>query len=132
MSVNQAENSGKIVFETNRLSFSYDDSLIIAPITTVVQREDRIGIIGPNGCGKSTLVKLLVGELTPTAGTVEEGTQLEVAYYDQLRGALDRTQSAADNVSGGRDTVEVNGAARHIMSYMQDFLFEPSRILKTV
>jgi len=70
---------GKIVFETNRLSFSYDDSLIIAPITTVVQREDRIGIIGPNGCGKSTLVKLLVGELTPTAGTVEEGTQLEVA-----------------------------------------------------
>ncbi len=127
MSVNQAENSGKIVFETNRLSFSYDDSLIIAPITTVVQREDRIGIIGPNGCGKSTLVKLLVGELTPTAGTVEEGTQLEVAYYDQLRGALDRTQSAADNVSGGRDTVQVNGADRHIMSYMQDFLFEPSR-----
>ncbi len=127
MSVNQAENSGKIVFETDELSFSHGDKNIIAPLSTVIMRDDSIGIIGPNGCGKSTLVKLLVGELTPTSGSVYSGTQLEVAYYDQLRAALDPKLSAADNVSGGRDTVEVNGVARHIMSYMQDFLFEPSR-----
>jgi ATP-binding cassette subfamily F protein uup len=127
MSVNQADKSGKIVFETDRLSFAHGDRTIIAPISTVVMRNDRIGIIGPNGCGKSTLVKLLVGELTPTTGSVHTGTQLEVAYYDQLRATLDMKVSAADNVSGGRDTVEVNGVPRHIMSYMQDFLFEPSR-----
>jgi ATP-binding cassette subfamily F protein uup len=127
MSVNQADKSGKIVFETDELSFAHGDRTIIAPISTVVMRNDRIGIIGPNGCGKSTLVKLLVGELTPSTGSVHTGTQLEVAYYDQLRAALDMKVSAADNVSGGRDTVEVNGVPRHIMSYMQDFLFEPSR-----
>jgi len=127
MSVNQAENSGKIVFETNELRFAHADKNIISPLSTIIMRDDRIGIIGPNGCGKSTLVKLLVGELTPTSGSVHTGTQLQVAYYDQLRVALDTKLSAADNVSGGKDTVEVNGAPRHIMSYMQDFLFEPSR-----
>ena len=127
MFVNQAKNSGKVVFETEALSFSHSDKEIIAPLSTVILRDDRVGIIGPNGCGKSTLVKLLVGELTPTNGSVHSGTQLEVAYYDQLRATLDTHLSAADNVSGGRDTVIVNGSPRHIMSYMQDFLFEPSR-----
>ncbi|NND91648.1 MAG: ATP-binding cassette domain-containing protein [Granulosicoccus sp.] len=127
MSVNQADNSGKIIFETQSLSFSHGDQLVIRDLTTTIMRDDRVGIIGPNGCGKSTLVKLLVGELTPTTGTVKCGTQLQVAYYDQLRATLDTTLSAADNVSGGKDTVEVNGKPRHIMSYMQDFLFEPAR-----
>lgn len=127
MSANQADNSGKIVFETDALCFSHGDTPIINNFSTTVMREDRIGIIGPNGCGKSTLVKLLVGELTPTSGTIKRGTQLEAGYYDQLRATLDTKLSAADNVSGGRDTVEVNGVPRHIMSYMQDFLFEPSR-----
>ena len=127
MAANQADNSGKIVFETDSLCFSHGDKPIITNLSTVIMREDRIGIIGPNGCGKSTLVKLLVGELTPTSGTIKRGTQLEAGYYDQLRATLDTTVSAADNVSGGRDTVEVNGTPRHIMSYMQDFLFEPSR-----
>jgi len=127
MSANQADNSGKIVFETDKLCFSHGETPIISNLSTVIMREDRIGIIGPNGCGKSTLVKLLVGELTPTSGTINRGTQLEAGYYDQLRATLDVKLSAADNVSGGRDTVEVNGNPRHIMSYMQDFLFEPSR-----
>ena len=127
MSVNQAESSGKIVFEAEDLSFSHGDTPIIRDLSTTIMRDDRVGIIGPNGCGKSTLVKLLVGELNASSGTVRRGTQLEVAYYDQLRAMLDPTLSAADNVSGGRDTVTVNGAPRHIMSYMQDFLFEPSR-----
>jgi len=127
MSVNQAESSGKIVFEADDLSFSHGDTPIIRSLTTTIMRDDRVGIIGPNGCGKSTLVKLLVGELQASSGSVKSGTQLEVAYYDQLRAMLDPGLSAADNVSGGRDTVTVNGAPRHIMSYMQDFLFEPSR-----
>lgn len=127
MTVNQAENSGKIVFEAQNLQFSHGETPIISNLSTVILREDRVGVIGPNGCGKSTLIKLLVGELSPTAGSVKTGTQLQVAYYDQLRETLDTHLSAADNVSGGRDTVEVNGAQRHIMSYMQDFLFEPSR-----
>lgn len=127
MNANQAESSGKIIFECNAMTFCYDKTPIVDRLTTTIMRDDRIGIIGPNGCGKSTLVKLLVGELTPTSGEVQQGTQLEVAYYDQLRTALDTHLSAADNVSGGRDSVVVNGASRHIMSYMQDFLFEPSR-----
>lgn len=127
MSANQAQASGKIVFEAQNLCFAHGQTSIINKLSTVVMRDDRIGIIGPNGCGKSTLVKLLVGELTPDSGQVIQGTQLEVAYYDQLRATLDPGLSAADNVSGGRDTVLVNGNQRHIMSYMQDFLFEPSR-----
>ncbi|MFK8084253.1 MAG: ATP-binding cassette domain-containing protein [Granulosicoccus sp.] len=127
MSVNEASSSGKIVFEAENLSFSHGDISIIKSLTTTVMRDDRVGIIGPNGCGKSTLVKLLVGEHEASSGVVTRGTQLEVAYYDQLRAMLDPNLSAADNVSGGRDTVTVNGNPKHIMSYMQDFLFEPSR-----
>jgi len=127
MSVNEASSSGKIVFEAENLNFSHGDTPIIRALTTTIMRDDRVGIIGPNGCGKSTLVKLLVGEYNATSGDVRRGTQLEVAYYDQLRAMLDPRLSAADNVSGGRDTVTVNGNPRHIMSYMQDFLFEPSR-----
>lgn len=127
MSANEANSSGKIVFEADNVHFSHADQSIIEQFSTIVMRQDRIGIIGPNGCGKSTLVKLLVGELEPTQGAITQGTQLEVAYYDQLRATLDPKLSAADNVSGGKDTVTVNGNPRHIMSYMQDFLFEPSR-----
>ncbi|MFK7860913.1 MAG: ATP-binding cassette domain-containing protein [Granulosicoccus sp.] len=127
MSVNEASSSGKIVFEAENLSFSHGDIPIIRSLSTTIMRDDRVGIIGSNGCGKSTLVKLLVGEHDATTGVVTRGTQLEVAYYDQLRAMLDPTLSAADNVSGGRDTVIVNGHPKHIMSYMQDFLFEPSR-----
>ncbi|MEE9321214.1 MAG: ATP-binding cassette domain-containing protein [Granulosicoccus sp.] len=127
MSANQAERSGKLVVEATGVDFSYDEKCIVSNLDLTMLRHDRLGIIGPNGCGKSTLINLLLGKLTPAKGDIKLGTQLEVAYYDQLRATLDTTLTAADNVSGGRDTVNVNGIDRHIMSYMQDFLFEPSR-----
>ena len=97
------------------------------PFSTSIQRGDKIAIIGPNGVGKSTLVRLLLGEIQPQSGTIETGTNLQVAYFDQLRAGLDSTQSAQENVSGGRDMVTVNGEQRHIISYLQDFLFSPAR-----
>ena len=131
MSANAAERSGKIVFEATDLSFNYDgeaDSTpIVSGVSVTVMRNDRVGIIGPNGCGKSTLINLLLGKLTPSTGAVKHGTQLEIAYFDQLRTALNTSLSAADNVSEGQDTLTINGAQKHIMSYMQDFLFTPDR-----
>ena len=127
MSANEAERSGKLVFEAEGVTFRRGERTIIRDLDVRLERRDRLGIIGPNGCGKSTLVNLLVGELEPDEGSIRHGTRLEIAYFDQLRATLDDGASAADNVSGGRDTVSVNGADRHIMSYMQDFLFEPSR-----
>jgi len=127
MSANQAERSGKLVIEATGVDFAYDEKNIVTNLDLTMLRHDRLGIIGPNGCGKSTLINLLLGKLTPINGEIKLGTQLEVAYFDQLRATLDSGQTAADNVSGGRDTVNVNGADRHIMSYMQDFLFEPAR-----
>ena len=127
MSANSAERSGRLVFEAEGVTFRRGERTIIRDLDVRLERRDRLGIIGPNGCGKSTLVNLLVGELEPDEGGIRHGTRLEIAYFDQLRATLDTTSSAADNVSGGRDTVTVNGADRHIMSYMQDFLFEPAR-----
>ena len=127
MSANTAERSGKLVFEAEGVTFRRGARTIIRELDVRLERRDRLGIIGPNGCGKSTLVNLLVGELEPDEGSIRHGTRLEIAYFDQLRATLDTTASAADNVSGGRDTVTVNGADRHIMSYLQDFLFEPAR-----
>jgi len=124
---NIAERSGKRVLESDGIGFAADGRTIVAPIELSLVRGDRLGIVGPNGCGKSTLVKLLLGELEPTAGSVRHGTRLEIAYLDQYRHILDKTKSAAENVSEGRDMVTVNGADRHIMSYLQDFLFDPAR-----
>jgi ATP-binding cassette subfamily F protein uup len=127
LTANVAGKSGKRVLEAEGVGFEAEGRTIVAPIDLLVQRGDRIGLIGPNGCGKSTLVKLLLGELTPSFGSVKEGTELQVAYLDQHRDVLDPAKSAADNVSGGRDTVSFNGGERHIMSYLQDFLFQPAR-----
>lgn len=127
MSANAADRSGKIVFETDAVSFGFADKNIVDNLSVSIMRNDRLGIVGPNGCGKSTLINLLLGKLEPQQGSIKLGTQLQIAYFDQLRTALDPKQSAADNVSEGQDTLEINGVQKHIMSYMQDFLFAPDR-----
>ncbi len=127
MSVNAADRSGKIVFETDNISFAFGDNTIVSNLSVSIMRNDRLGIIGPNGCGKSTLINLLLGKLEPQQGTIKLGTQIEIAYFDQLRTALNPNLSAADNVSEGQDTLTINGVQKHIMSYMQDFLFAPDR-----
>ncbi len=122
-----AGKSGKVVVEAEDLAFGYDDHPVFSGFSTTILRGDRVGVIGPNGCGKSTLVRVLLGELTPSAGKLKLGTNLEIAYFDQLRQTLDPTRTALENVAGGSDTVTINGKSRHIISYLQDFLFSPRR-----
>ena len=95
--------------------------------TTTLTRGDKIGIIGPNGAGKTTLIKLLLGQLAPTSGTIKHGTNLEVVYFDQLRAQIDDDKTVADNIADGNATVTIDGRTRHVISYLQDFLFTPDR-----
>ncbi|RHW22554.1 ATP-binding cassette domain-containing protein [Pseudomonas jilinensis] len=123
-----AQSSGKQVIEVKDISFAWPDQVpLIRDFSTVVMRGDRIGLIGNNGSGKSTLLKLLLGQLEPTSGSVKHGTKLEVAYFDQLRGQLEPEKSVIDNISEGRDFIEINGERRHVISYLGDFLFSPER-----
>ena len=127
MATQDASRSGKVVFEIDNLSVRCGhDAPIIKDFSALVLRGDRIGLVGDNGVGKTTLIKAILGEQEHT-GTVKTGTQLEVAYFDQLRNALDLEKSVKDNVSEGSDHVDVNGNRRHIYSYLQDFLFSPER-----
>lgn len=126
--VEDAERSGKIVAEVDNISFAYDGQTIVKNFSTIIQRGDRVGIVGRNGIGKTTLVKLLLGELSPDAGSVKTGTKLEVAYSDQLRGHLNPEGNLIDNVCGGQEFVEINGKKRHAISYLSDFLFTPERV----
>ncbi|MDH1490359.1 ATP-binding cassette domain-containing protein [Acinetobacter johnsonii] len=127
MATQDASRSGKVVFEIENLSVRFGhDAPIIKDFSALVLRGDRIGLVGDNGVGKTTLIKAILGEQEHT-GTVKTGTQLEVAYFDQLRNALDLEKSVKDNVSEGSDHVDVNGHRRHIYSYLQDFLFSPER-----
>lgn len=123
----EAQKSGKLVAELDQVSMSYAGKALLQDFSMKVQRGDRIGLIGPNGSGKSTLLKIILGQLEPEAGSVRLGTKLEVAYFDQLRGQLDPEKSVIDNVSGGRESIDINGQSRHIISYLQDFLFSPER-----
>ena len=132
LQVEKGESSGKIVIEAKDISKSFEDKTIIKPLTTKVMRGDRIGILGPNGVGKSTLLKMLLGELEPDTGTVELGTKLQVAYFDQQRATLDPEKTVADNLNFGSDTITINGKSRHVMSYLQDFLFPPARVRSPV
>ncbi|MCU4357274.1 ATP-binding cassette domain-containing protein [Acinetobacter ursingii] len=126
MGVQDAQRSGKLVFDIEHLSVSYDNNLLIRDFSAVVLRGDRIGLVGDNGVGKTTLIKAILGEIVHT-GIVKTGTQLEVAYFDQLRNQLELEKSVMANVSEGSDFVDVNGQRRHIYSYLQDFLFSPER-----
>lgn len=120
--------SGKLVVEVDNVSCGYDGQApVIRDFSTVIQRGDKVGIIGPNGSGKTTLLRLLLGELPPQNGRVRHGVRLETIYFDQLREQLDENRTVADNVGEGNDTILFNGKSRHIIGYLQDFLFSPDR-----
>jgi ATP-binding cassette subfamily F protein uup len=119
--------SGKKVIEVNDICFGYGEKQIISHFSTLIQRGDKIGLIGANGAGKSTLLKLLLQQIEPNTGSVEQGTKLEIAYFDQLRDQLDPNLTVADTVADGNDFVEIAGNKRHVMSYLGDFLFAPAR-----
>lgn len=132
LSLNRAETSGKLVCEAENVSYAWDGQPIIRDFSTTILRGDRVGIIGSNGCGKSTLLNLLLGKLQPDSGQIKLGSKVEVAYFDQLRAQLDVDATVIDNVAGGSDTVTVNGRAKHIIGYLQDFLFPPARARQPV
>jgi ABC transport system ATP-binding/permease protein len=152
MSIQEAERSGRLVIEAKKVSFAYDDPSdpacgaavpaakagetpapqVIRDFSTTIMRGDRIGVIGPNGSGKTTLLRLLLGELTPQSGTVRHGTNLDVAFFDQLHAQLDDSKSVRDNVRDGAETVEINGLRRHIIGYLEDFLFTPEQAAQPV
>ena len=127
MNVAQADRSGKVIAEAENVSFDYEDKTIIKGLNTTILRGDKVGIIGPNGAGKTTLLRLLLGDLKPAAGTIVNGTKQEVAYFDQLRAQLDEKATVIDNLSQGREFVEINGTTKHVIGYLQDFLFAPER-----
>ena len=119
--------SGKIVAELKDVTMKFGDKLIVKDFAATILRGDKVGLIGPNGAGKTTLLKLILGELQPTAGKVRQGSRLEVAYFDQMRSTLDLDATLADTISPGSEWVEVGGQRKHVMSYLNDFLFSPAR-----
>jgi len=127
MSLANAQSSGKKVIELEHVHQAYGGRVLIDDLSTTVMRGDRIGIIGPNGAGKSTLLKILLGQLKPQRGEVSLGTGLEIAYFDQHRAQLNDNLNALDNVAEGREYIELNGQRKHIIGYLQDFLFSPER-----
>ena len=127
LALEKGDASGKKVIEVTDICFGYGDRQIIKNFSTLIQRGDKIGLIGANGAGKSTLLKLLLQQIEPNTGTVEQGTKLEIAYFDQLRDQLDPNMTVADTVADGNDFVEIAGNKRHVMSYLGDFLFAPAR-----
>jgi ATP-binding cassette subfamily F protein uup len=127
MQIGSETKSGRLVIEAENISYSYFEKMIIRDFTATIQRSDKIGIIGANGSGKTTLLKLLMGQLKPTKGHVEHGTNIEMAYFDQLRSQLDETKSVLDNVGQGRDVITINGKSRNLIGYLEDFLFTRER-----
>ncbi|BAO45181.1 ABC transporter ATP-binding protein [Thiolapillus brandeum] len=132
LAMNKGELSGKLVCEAENVSYAWDGNPVVRNFSATILRGDKLGIIGPNGCGKSTLLNLLLGKLKPDAGDIRLGSKVEVAYFDQLRAQLDEEATVIDNVSGGSDSVTINGHSKHIISYLQDFLFPPARARQPV
>ena len=128
MQIDAEQRSGKLVIETENLTYAFDNKPIVSGLDLTIQRGDRLGIIGPNGSGKTTLLRLLLGELEPQSGSVRHGTNLETAYFDQLRSQLDESKSILDNVGDGRDVITINGRERNLVGYLEGFLFSRERV----
>lgn len=129
IAIDQADESGRKVVRMRNVSYGYDDSKVIDGLTLTIQRGERIGLVGNNGVGKSTLLRLMLGELSPQEGTVKIGTNLETAYFDQLQRELDPNRSVADIVGDGRDYITINGKQRHVVGYLRGFLFSAKRAM---
>ena len=127
MQAQEAERSGSLVIEAKGVEYAYGTQPILRDFSAKLMRGDKVGIIGPNGSGKTTLLRILLGQLAPQAGTMRFGTHLEIAYFDQLRAQLDENKSVQDNAADGYETVTINGKSRHVIGYLQDFLFSPER-----
>ncbi|MCO7187968.1 MULTISPECIES: ABC transporter ATP-binding protein [unclassified Pseudoalteromonas] len=125
--IESAERSGKLVFEAQHIGHAFKDKRIVDEFSTLVMRGDRVGLIGPNGVGKTTLLKILFGDIAPDKGKVKQGVNLEVAYFDQYREKLDEEKTVQDNVAEGKQEVQMGGRSRHVLGYLQDFLFPPAR-----
>ncbi|MFP1731290.1 ABC transporter ATP-binding protein [Lonsdalea quercina] len=132
MQVEEAARSGKIVFELENASYQVGGKVLLNNFSAQVQRGDKIALVGPNGCGKTTLLKLMLGQLKPDSGRIHCGTKLEVAYFDQHRAELDPERTVMDNLAEGKQEVMVNGRSRHVLGYLQDFLFHPKRAMTPV
>lgn len=127
LNIDAGERSGKLVAALENVNKSYGDKVLIKDFSTRILRGDRIGLLGPNGIGKSTLLKLILGEIEPDSGKVERGTNLNIAYFDQMREQLDEEATLADTISPGSDFVEIGTERKHVISYLEDFLFPPQR-----
>jgi ATP-binding cassette subfamily F protein uup len=132
LEINDAQKSGQLVIDAENVSHHYGDKTVMKNFSMRIMRGDRIGLLGPNGVGKTTLLNILLGKLQPEKGDIKLGTKLEIAYFDQLRASLDPEKSILDNVAGGRMSLTINGKERHVISYMADFLFPPQRLSTAV
>ncbi len=132
MQVEEASRSGKIVFEMEDVCYQVNGKQLVKDFSARVLRGDKIALIGPNGCGKTTLLKLMLGQLQADSGRIHVGTKLEVAYFDQHRAELDPDKTVMDNLAEGKQEVMVNGKPRHVLGYLQDFLFHPKRAMTPV
>jgi len=128
----EAERSGRLVVEAEGVTYHWGGVPVVRDLNTLILRGDKVGIMGPNGVGKTTLLKLLLGQLEPDSGRIRRGTNLQVAYFDQLRAQLEEDKSVLDNVAGGSDKVTIDGRSRHVLSYLKDFLFTPERVRQPV